>query len=858
MSIAAWVLTTTLASAAPRADSTPMPLGSARLNKGTQQVTYRLPVDAHGPLDQGIMFWGIRPKRTAPPPQNAAQIVNPVDPGRAPCDVTINIGGKDLLKWTLGDRMTGYVLHPKLLKENNAQFAEGKIGLSITLDGEPDSMEIRVSSLPELGQLHPDFSGPLADLPAACQDPDTKKYFEALSKEVAGDYPAALAAYQGLAASKNETIARSARRGRRLLKYQTRPFKISGNFFEHVRWGLFAQQCGFHGVGKLEFDECRILLPDDIGSQVNAAEMTELVGAPFLDVQDYLMRAINGAVTRYRQMRAAGEDTSLFESTEWNVLIVILRNREYTDNQGGAPGKAVRSLKSGEITQVKNLLILACRMIQGATEGRLSIVPTTFEIDHESQYPYVNYAGAAGPSSDIIEDRNWFDGVISIRPRIPGEEGRKPVTVSADFGPKGVGLSDVFEDADVHTLTHVLYDQLANAAARNEAGPGLPTGDALFGAGHQPVPNIGYACRSALRYYLTPTMIRQLRMSVLSRPEDHVRFWSVRGEGKPASVVESPTPFVDLSRLLSRNGKAQATAECWAFSPRDQDVMLAIGQARDVAAKVNGRVVREGRHLATESPAHSGDVATVVAEAPLKTGWNQIELSIESPEGPGRWGFSLCLTDPHGRRLTGIAFAAQRPSEGVVGAAVPPEVGPHYNWAAVYLDYSNQLPVLDAAGLRKLTGVADLTLNGKVDGRDGWFTIGTAAPTAGVAFRPAPAAWAASDKDETLNNVLDWRRESCAAFRFKKDGKAHDLLFLKPEAIQAYLTLLNESRDAAGVFGNTVAAERIVGYCLVPAGPVKRQLLVVDTLLGDQNGWPVDEEDLLEPWPFPVPAAAGR
>lgn len=844
-------------SAAPRADSAPLPLGTARLNKGSQQVTYRLPADMHGPLDQGILIWGINPRRPVPPPKNAAEIVNPPNPGRAPCELTININGKDLPKWTLADKMTGYLLHPTLLRNNNPQFANGTIAMTLTLDGEPDTADFHVTSLPELGLFHADFSGPLNDLPAACNDPDIKQYVEALAQEVGTDYAAAAARYKTLTSSKNETVARFARRGRRLLKYHMRPYKISGNFGEHVRWGLFAQQCGFHGIGKMEFDECRILLPDDIGAQIHAAEMSEHVGMPFLDVQDYLMRAINGALTRYREMRAAGDDTSLFESTEWNVLVVILRNREYMNNQGGAPVKAVRSLKQGEITQIKNLLILACRMIQGATEGRLAIVPTTFEIDDESQFPYVNYADAVGPASAIVEERGWFDGVISIRPRIPEEQDRKPVTVGGDVGPKGAGLSDLFEDADIHALTHALYNQLAFAAARNEAGPGLPTGDALLSAGHQPVPNIGYACRAALRYYLTPTMIRQLRTSLLTRREDYVRFWSVRAGDKPAAVVESPTPFVDLSRWLPGAGQVRATAECWVFSPDDQNVMLAIGQAPRVAAKVNGLVVREGRYAAPDAPASNGGLDTVLASAALKRGWNHVELAADAAK-QGRWGFSLTLRNPHGRQLKGLAFVAQRPAEGVVTPAELPHVGTHYNWGEVYLDYTNQLPVLDAAGLRKLTGVADLTLTGKVDGASGCFAVETASPPKSAAFRVAPASWAATDKDETLNNVLDWNREACAAFRYTKDGKARDLLFLKPEAIQAYLTLLEESPDAGAVFGQTVAAERILGYCLVPAGSIKRALLVVDTLLGDQKGWPVDEEDLLEPWPYPVPGAAGR
>jgi len=871
--------------AAPRADSAAIPMGTARLNKGTQQVTYKLPSDVNGPLDHGMLFWAINPRRAAPPPKNVAEIVNPPNPGRAPCDVTIEVGGNKLPKWTWGDRMSGFVLHPKTLRENNPLYDKGAIQLTITLDGEPATADFTVSSLPELGVLHPTaFNGTLDDLAKNATDPDVRQYFEALALEVGNDYSAALERYKALAASKNSEVARFARRGRRLLRYHMRPYKLSGNFLEHYRWGLFAQQCGLYGIGKLEFDECRILNPDAVSSQIHCAEMTDHVGAPFLDVQDYLLRAITAAYNRFKLVREAGDDTALYETTEWNVLVVILRSRDYSDAEAGAPVKQTRTLKAGEISQIKNLFLLAARMIQGATESRLRFVPSFFEIDDESQYPYVNYADAVGPSPEIIEERGWFDGMISVRPRIPSDKERGLITVSAQVGPKGVGLSDVFEDADIQVLTTALYEQLADAAARNEAGPGLPTGAALLSAGHQPIPNMGYACRAALRYYLTPAMIWRLRNSEVSQHEDHLRFWSVRGpfpitdkpstdgvsaphvldpipqDGKPATIIESPTPFVDMAKLFPNAGWARAAAECWVFSPVEQDVHLFMGQSRGVAARVNGRIVHRGRRYAAESARPGQGVDTVTSFASLSPGWNHVEVVVESPQNAssGPWGFSLRITDRHARALTGLAFAAGKPGQDVVAPAAPPETGAYFNWGTVYWDYSNLLPELDAAGLRKLTGVADLTVGGKLDGASGFFAIDSPSRAAVAGFRKVPASWTATEKDETLNNILDWQREACAAFRYQKDGKAHDLLLLKPEAVEAYLTLLNESPDANAVFGESVAAQRILGYCLVPAGPINRPLLVVDTLLGDQNGWPVDEEDLLEPWPNSAPAGRGR
>lgn len=873
--------------AGPRAELSPIPIGNAAIKKGKQDVTYRLPADIDGPLDQAILFIGAKPKKAPPDKRTIKEILNPVDPGRHSAEITFTVNGKPLPKWTLGDTATGYVIHPKTLREGNADFDKSIIKMTIEAATDADMVVCPVASLPEIGLLVPEEKcGTVVELSQAAKDPESKQYLETLAKELAQDYKGARDGYQALSKSKNETIARFARRGLRLMKYWMRPYKISGNFNEHYRWGLFAQQCGFYGIGRIEFEECRILTPGNVTAQIHSAEMGEHTGLPLLDVNDYLVRAARGAADVLQQMRQAGEDTSLLDPVDWHVLVVILRSRSYTETVNGVPETKIHTLKPGEITAIKNLWLIAGRMVLGVTGGRLRLVTSFYEVADETERPYVKYGDTEGPAPDILDERGWFDGVVSIRPRVPSDGDRKNTTVSCEIGPKGAALTDCFDDTDINGYTLALYEQFAEAVARSEAGPGLPLGQDVVGCGHQPNVNIGQACRAALHYYLTPAMLRRAKTNDLARPGTYVRFWSVDGpypitepapQGTPARKhvldpiptdgaktpvrIESATDFVDLSRVYPGTGWARARARCWVYSPSGQTVRMFLGQNDGLAVRVNGRVAHEGRFFAGNSMGDQPLCDTLASAADLAPGWNEIEVVVESlpPPNDKGWGFSLRFCDWKNNPVPGLAYAATRPENDVVPPAAGPEVGKYYDWAATYGDFHESLPRLDAAALRRITGIADLTLSGSIGRRDGYFAIGSAAHPAGPGWTPAPSSWSATSRDETLNNVLDWRRESCAGLRYQKDGKAHDLLFLRPEAVEAYLWLLIEPAAAADVYGDSPLGQRVLGYSLIPAGGgTFRPLIVIDTLLGDESGWPIDEEDLLEPWPFAVPAKAGR
>jgi len=80
--------------------------------------------------------------------------------------------------------------------------------------------------------------------------------------------------------------------------------------------------------------------------------------------------------------------------------------------------------------------------------------------------------------------------------------------------------------------------------------------------------------------------------------------------------------------------------------------------------------------------------------------------------------------------------------------------------------------------------------------------------------------------------------------RYRHGGRQRDLLFIRPEAYEAVLSLLPVSAEAKRL-GIKSHSEQIIGYFTVPRSDSAhgRIVLVVDTALPDHL--PVDEEDLL-------------
>ncbi len=275
-----------------------------------------------------------------------------------------------------------------------------------------------------------------------------------------------------------------------------------------------------------------------------------------------------------------------------------------------------------------------------------------------------------------------------------------------------------------------------------------------------------------------------------------------------------------------------------------------LGQNDGAAVWLNGRCIRTGKHYASAKYEDKNITDTVAMTADLKRGWNELQVVVESWPAPydKGWGFSVRFCTWNNRPILGMACVHEQPEQGLAPVYTSPKCGPYYQWRNVEHDFQEQLPRLTDAAFEAITGVKGFSVTGSIEKQHGHILLSAPKPPAnGSTYRVLSAPWTnGKDRDHIVNNVLDWSRESCAAVRYHKAGKPHDLLLLRPEAVEAFLTLLDEPL-AGTSFGKLVPADRILGYVLIPAGDSAITLLVVDTVLGNKQGWPQDEEDLLNP-----------
>lgn len=841
-----------VANAAGHAEVTVIRLGSAQIRKDKPDDSYRLPVGPLGPLPQAMVLMGSQPWAPKENPVPLAPPANPdAEPEReqVPATVKFTIAGRELPPWVLQPYVTAYVINLETIRLN-PEFAKGRLAVKNELISRADHFDFSAFGMPDPLLLNDTQNGPIASFYDAAPDPDVKAYFKALALEIGGDKVNSLLEYRKLASSRNEHLARLARRGVRLFAFETKPRKLSGNFMEHWRWALYHQQCSLFGPAFAEFNECRIIYPRHADSQFRAGELLDRLEASQFSLLDYMDRCSENSFPK--------------NVSPWYELVVILKTREE------------KTISSDRLFDLKGDWIVVERMIAAATGGAVRVVTTTYDIADESKEDFAHYSpDLLGPVEDVIGARGWFDGVIFIRPRLTNDKGPDVLTVGGDKGPKGAAISTLYDDANWKDFFQAWYQQYAWAARVGEIGEGYPIGHDLWDSGHQPAPHEAYSIRAALRYNFTPGMAVRPKMTDLSEPGSHVALWRIKGpfpvksdagaSDAPQHHVLDPlnagprtetlsivsnADFINLAKLLPNAGPALAEAITWVYSPADQDVRMWIGQNDGAAAWVNGRCIHEGRYYSAGNFEDKNLVDTVASHAPLKKGWNEVRVVVESCQAPRDkgWGFSLRFCGWDGKPVPGLAYVNEPPTEDLASPYAPPSVGPYYLWRDVKKDYQENLPRLSAADLQKITGIADLSLDGRIDKDGGFFSLAAPGKTPSATYRAAPSSWeSVKDSDVRLNNVLDWNREACAALAYEKAGKPRNLLFLKPEALTAYLTLLAEPSPATAIFDGRPLDERFLGYVVVPGATSTRALLLLDTFLGEEAKWPPDEEDLMNP-----------
>jgi hypothetical protein len=307
----------------------------------------------------------------------------------------------------------------------------------------------------------------------------------------------------------------------------------------------------------------------------------------------------------------------------------------------------------------------------------------------------------------------------------------------------------------------------------------------------------------------------------------------VTGDWKP---LDGTGAFVDLKQALPQApDKCVAYARTFINSPVDREVRIWIGYNDDAALWLNGRKIHRGGYYAMAKWDDLNRPYELAQSGKLVKGWNS--LVVKAERGGGDWGFSAHIVDFSNQPVAGLKFEPQLPQGEKCNRYVPPEVGKYYKWAEVKDDFMELTPRLTAADLAKITGIQGI---GIAEHRFHLTLPQGAQPGQGSRYTTEM-----SDKDVELNNYLNWDCEAAAALRYTKDGKARDLVLVRPEYYDEFTSLLSE--PAAGKPAQP-PGERVLGCIYIPecnyptTGGSGRTVIVIDAAIGD---YPADDLELL-------------
>jgi len=346
---------------------------------------------------------------------------------------------------------------------------------------------------------------------------------------------------------------------------------------------------------------------------------------------------------------------------------------------------------------------------------------------------------------------------------------------------------------------------------------------------------------------------------------------------------------IDLTAIYPNAApKSYAYAHTYIWSPKDQEVRTWYGYHDGLRIWHNQRMIHKSRYYNVAYYEDPEWVDMVAGHLALKKGWNSLLCKIERCGSLGSygvgaedaWGFSVNLVNYDNTPVTGLKYQAEVPN-GEVAVYTPPEVGVHYLWDDVKEDYIEMLPQLSEEDFRAITGIPELTLGQNVflmaipksAVQKGTHAITLEQLTKGIGDttfdgkkitpvnfldlripdmpkgqKPTPFNAFKNQiiGDVTLNNFLNLDREGAGALRYIENGEPRDLLFIRPEYFEEYLTLIDEAKS--GMPGKT--RDRILGTWYIdtaayPTTPNRtwRAVIVAKTYLGDT--YPTDEQDIL-------------
>ena len=844
--------------AASHRDWTLLPLGSFPLANGGQDIRVARPFDASGVIDTPIVF---------------TALFNPDQASSGPIQVRFSAAERALPAWTVRAIGETYVVGREAL----AQLATdgGRLlRLRVELSNAPTGLVLMASGTPDLALAGANALGPLVSITKRLKPSAEREYLSATVNLTSRQLHMAKAEFARLARGDDESVARFARAALRRVRFAETETGPQLDFYAHYRLGLYGQQCGLFRAARLHFETAIQTLNTDFARPADAlisdawyrlGEMMDRCGEPTFAVAEVMNRA--------------GQAANVVPN-EWDVWVPIARAE-----CGGEQHRARIELTAEQVAGTRQEWEWATQMIYGASGGHLKLNTRFTEIADASQAPYGTHAdGLYGPLDEMIPLRGSFDCVMSVRP------GGSSQTGGADCGPNGAALSDV--GAGIGWEVHLRewarqFDWTLRAA---EAGDGVPPPAEARGCGHQPIPSLGYGQRALLRYYVAPAMYVRLEVADPDDGQGYLRKWWIgpphavsakpptngqpphhainygpdRVAGIPRRFVTSHRDFVNLQAVAVAAGDelppwCVTPATTYVLSPLRQAVRLWLGHNDGMAVWLNDELIHRGDYYAAARFADQNTPNMVAISALLLKGWNRIDVAVEGwpPPHDRGFGFSVRICDFANQAVAGLMLADER-------TTVPPELlidplrprpGRFYRWDDVRGDFYRLLPRLAASDLARhanLGGGFDIA--DSLGATHGHVSIGLDPRSAGPADnRPVlRREWDyAKNQDVRLNNLLDWNREAVAVYPFNAREPERHLLFMRPEAVEAYLTCLDEAEQASDIYGHRAVRDRILGYLLVGESSTGREtsrvLIVAEVCL--PLPLPVDEEDLLAPLP---------
>jgi len=608
--------------------------------------------------------------------------------------------------------------------------------------------------------------------------------------------------------------------------------------------GLYCMVNGLWELAESSFRKATQLMPKDGDAAYMLADSVAYVVSD-LDTRMELV---------YPYYKHAAELYRRPDATTFRTFFGLFRNLKLMEDNH----PVVKHITDEEIAYVEKAWAWCSAIMEGASKGSLRMVNTFKVYDQDFD------------STDVWNSRP-FNGLFepgSVDTFIKMTDWGASDTCGMDCGPDRsafINLGIREWDVMLHEWNHSLDWEMVST----ELGIGVPETHASDWAGYEPLPSMGMGHHSINRYYMTPGMYRIVKGSdPVTTP--YVTDWAVSGPFRLAPDVDD-VKKIDDAYNQSVQDKAKAVlppkieslkskptvedgyvdfkatwpaaqpssygfARCYVFSPKRQ----------------NGKLVHKGLYWCCAKFHSVRTKDQLSSGALLEKGWNSLMLQVSccqhgpDPEAdaPDRvnWGFSVRFCNSLNGAVPGLRWQAAKPVGFKTPVAFPwnPNNPRTYSWPAVADDYTMLLPQLTIDQLRAVTGYKTLTASNDI-----FFDLSRERLEPKVAGCAIPKV---DLKNVQVNNELNWDsapKEDLAVIRYRRAGKLHDLVFLRPEGYEPFLRMMRLTPEAKAL-GIRSHLDRVIGYFTVPRGDSAngRIVLVVDTYLGDKL--PVDEEDLLD------------